>query len=287
MIKLIAIDMDGTLLNHEGQVSAGNKQAIEMAKAKGIVVAVATGRSYHGARKILDEIGFDGPLIYLNGSCIQLSTGEWIEEIFLPRSKVDELTPLFQEEGIYYEFYTRDGIYRNRDGIEMIQREMERIKDSAPEMVRWLESFTGRRQHRIEERVKGQFAEDILADPRIGIYKSMALSIDLEKLNRVRAKVELLSDVVAASSSTYNFEVNHREAQKGIAVKKLATRLGIPMEEVMVIGDNQNDLSMMRLAGTSVAMGNAEDEIKQACTFVTKTNAEDGVAWAIQKFVGE
>ncbi|MFC7441925.1 Cof-type HAD-IIB family hydrolase [Laceyella putida] len=287
MVKLIAIDMDGTLLNHEGQVSTANLQAIEMAQAKGVVVAIATGRSHHGARKVLDEIGFGGPLIYLNGSCTQLPSGELVEEIFLPRAKIDELMPLFKEGGTYYEFYTRDGIYRNRDGIEIIKKEMEEIEDANPLIHRWLESFTERRQHRIEDRVEGRYAEDILADPSIGIYKSMVLSTDLHKLKRIRARVEAQADVAVASSSTYNFEVNHPEAQKGIAVKKLANRLDIPMEEVMVIGDNQNDLSMMRMAGISVAMGNAEDEIKEACRFVTKTNEEDGVAFAIQKFVGE
>jgi Cof subfamily protein (haloacid dehalogenase superfamily) len=287
MVKLIAIDMDGTLLDHEGRVSEANRQAIAAAQAKGVVVAIATGRSYHGARRVLDEIEFMGPLIYLNGACTQLPDGELVEEIFMPPGKVDELAHLLKDGGTYYEFYTRDGIYRNRDGIEIIKAEMDKLEHVDTSLHQWLESFTERRRNRIEDRVKGRYAEDILAVPSIGIYKAVALSSDLPKLKRVRQRAEAVSGVAVSASSVYNFEVNDQKAQKGIAVQKLAERYGVPMQEVMVIGDNQNDRSMMKVAGVSVAMGNAEDEVKQICRFVTKTNTENGVAHAIRKFVGD
>ena len=114
------------------------------------------------------------------------------------------------------------------------------------------------------------------------IFKIFGSSFNKVHLDNARKKLELLPGLAISSSGAGNLEITNINAQKGIAVEKYAKTKGISMKEVMVIGDNYNDLSMMKVAGYSVAMGNAPAEIQAACTTVTTTNEFDGVGMAIE-----
>jgi Cof subfamily protein (haloacid dehalogenase superfamily) len=278
---MIVTDLDGTLLNREGKVSEENLQAIRDAMRKGIHVVVATGRSHAGATEILKEAGFRCPLIHLNGACIRTEEGSLIRTIELERDLARQLHQIFQEIGIYHEIYTERGIYANRDGINHLKVEMDLIQSANPTVQPELLKFVASKQFRTS-RVRDAHFEDVLEHAETRIYKVLAFSMVEKKLREARQRAKSLQGLVVTSSAENNIEINHPDAQKGEAVSFYAEHVGIPLSEVMVIGDNYNDLSMMKVAGVPVAMGNAEEPIKRACRYVTKTNYENGVAHAIR-----
>ncbi len=121
----------------------------------------------------------------------------------------------------------------------------------------------------------------------IDVYKILAFSLDDEVLEQVEQNLKDDASIAITSSGFSNLEFNHPKAQKGIAVKEFAAQLGIEMKDVMAIGDNFNDASMIEMAGYGVAMGNAAEAIKDMADFTTKTNHEDGVAHAIQTLLSK
>jgi Cof subfamily protein (haloacid dehalogenase superfamily) len=192
-----------------------------------------------------------------------------------------QLHQIFQEIGIYHEIYTERGIYANRDGVNHLKVEMDLIQSANPTVQPELLKFVASKQFRTS-RVRDAHFEDVLEQAETRIYKVLAFSMVEDKLRKARQRAKSLEGLVVTSSAENNIEINHPDAQKGSAVSFYAEYVGIPLSEVMVIGDNYNDLSMMKVAGVSVAMGNAEEPIKRECRYVTKTNNEHGVAYAIR-----
>ncbi len=285
MIRLIAIDMDGTLLNRKGKISERNRKALRLAQQRGIMVVVATGRSYHGATDLLREADLRVPLIYLNGACIRSDKDEWMRGITLDSDAVYRMHKAFQEIGIYHELYTADGIYCNRDGYNHLKVEIDRIRSANPSIQPDLARYVANRHYR-KTRIIEKYYEDIAENPDSSVYKVLAFSTIDEKLKQARQKLGAFRKIVVTSSSKSNIEVNHPDAQKGLALQYLAQKYGISMKQTMVIGDNFNDLSMMKLAGLSIAMGNAEEDVKKICQHVTRTNDEHGVAYAFSRWAG-
>lgn len=285
MIRLIATDMDGTLLNREGKISVPNRKALSLAQQRGILVVVATGRSYHGAMDLLREADLHFPLIYLNGACIRSEKDEWIKGITLDPDAVYRMHEAFQEIGIYHELYTEDGIYCNRDGYNHLKVEIDRIRSANPAIQPELARYVANEQYSTS-RIIEKYYEDIAEDPNTSVYKVLAFSTIDEKLKQARQEMESISGIVVTSSAQNNIEINHPGAQKGLALQHLAQKYNIGMNQAMVIGDNFNDLSMMKRAGLSIAMGNAEEDVKTACQYVTRTNDEHGVAYAVSRWAG-
>lgn len=285
VVKLIAIDMDGTLLNEKGEVSLANAQAIRSAQKQGVHVVIATGRSYNGALGVLQPAEIDCPIIHLNGACTRSLDGELLRSVRLDNKTAHMIHQAFQETGIYHELYTDDGIFANRDGYNHLKVEMDLWKSANPAIQPEMMQMMVKKQFRQAQVRDHMFLEDVIAEPSYQIYKILAFSMMHEKLEQAHSKVAGLDNIVITSSANNNIEINHLEAQKGKALAELASRWDIPLAETMAIGDNRNDLSMLQMAGIGVAMGNAEQEIKDLCDFVTRPNDEDGVAFAIQKFV--
>ncbi|MGM7700231.1 Cof-type HAD-IIB family hydrolase [Pseudalkalibacillus sp. Hm43] len=283
-MKLIAIDMDGTLVNNNTTINEENVEAIKKAQAAGIHVVVATGRSFEEAVNPVEEAGLNLPIIAINGAQFRNKEGEIKNSITLSKETYYKVDELLNHYSMYYELYTNKGTYSN--DLEMaIDIIVDIIKSANPEV-------TDSHAHKLADyRVKNgriHYTEDyhdIVKDPEVEIYK--LLSFSRNEKNRTDAMNDFLTfnDLAVSRSAEANIEITHRDAQKGIAVKNYADELGIPMKEVMAIGDNYNDVSMFELAGISVAMGNAEEDIKRLCSFTTKTNDESGVAHAIHTFM--
>ncbi|MBA4602279.1 Cof-type HAD-IIB family hydrolase [Thermoactinomyces mirandus] len=285
MIQLIATDMDGTLLDREGKISEQNRKALRLVQERGILVVIATGRSYHGAMDLLRDSGLHVPLIYLNGACIRSEKDELMKGITLEPDAVRRMHEAFQEIEIYHELYTGDGIYCNRDGYNYLKIEIDRIISTNPTIQPELARHVANRKYRTS-RITEKHYEDIAEDPGASVYKVLAFSTIDEKLKQARQKAKSFSGIVVTSSARHNIELNHPDAQKGLALEYLAQKYGISMKQTMVIGDNFNDLSMMKKAGLSIAMGNAEEYVKKACRYVTRSNDEHGVAYAISRWAG-
>ncbi|OON40224.1 sugar-phosphatase [Izhakiella australiensis] len=265
-IKLIAIDMDGTLLNPQHQISAGVKAAITAAKAKGINVVLATGRPYVGIERYLLELDLQREEQYAisyNGALVhRAADGELVSEVSLGFDDYLYFEALARELGVHFQALDKTALYTpNKD----------------------ISEFTIHESYLTGIAVRYRSVEEM--DPQLTFPKVMMID-----------KPELLDAAIARlpqaardkytllKSAPYYLEILDKRVNKGYGVKMLAELLGLKPEEVMAIGDQENDIAMIEYAGTGVAMGNAIESVKSAAQFVTRTNMEDGVAYAIERF---
>ncbi|TQI78070.1 hypothetical protein FHU10_1940 [Serratia fonticola] len=266
-IELIAIDMDGTLLNPQHQITPAVRQAITAARNRGVHVVLATGRPYIGVQDYLRQldiqgegdfcITYNGALVLkaTDGTCILQETLGFEDYLYFER--------LAREFGVHYQAFDFDTLYTpNKDIGKYTVHESEMT--GIPLKYRSVEEM----------------------DRAIRFPKVMMID-EPELLDSVIARLpaEALERYTIMKSAPYYLEILHKKVDKGAGVKMLADHLGIKQENVMALGDQGNDMAMVKYAGVGVAMGNAIPELKAIAQFVTTNNTEDGVARAIEKFV--
>ena len=287
MIKLIASDMDGTLLNNKMGISPSNIAAIREAERRGIQFMVATGRGYLEAKPALDEAGISCAMITVNGAQVYNKEGRSLFTVGIESALAKQVMEILESNHIYYEIATTKGVF-SVNHAQRIENVAGHIAASLPHLT-YKMAIAMAAAHL--ELLHVQFVTDfqqLLDDPDIEIFKFICFDMNGPKvLGPIGEKIGQIEHLTVTSSGQNNIEVNHANAQKGIAVKHVAKDLGIPMEEVMTIGDNFNDESMLRVAGVSFAMGNAEPEIKEIAKYVTSTNIENGVGEAIMRAINE
>lgn len=266
-IKLIATDLDGTLLDEKGHISKRNAEAVKMAIAKGITVCIASGRIHATCLPFQEELGLDTPLIAVNGAWIQHGERVLGRSPLAHDAFVDALS-LSERHSVA--------------ALAVIDDRMAYLSEHREYMAELLGFYEADRHFfelpsRLEliERVKAQGCE------RLAFF-----SREIEALAPIRAELaQNFSQRLEISSSwATNIEAGALGINKGTAVAKIAAMYGFSPEEVMTLGDHDNDAAMLRFAGCSVAMGNASEIAKDAAMHVTKTNAEDGFALAIEKY---
>ncbi|WP_119318207.1 Cof-type HAD-IIB family hydrolase [Companilactobacillus formosensis] len=285
MIKLIASDMDGTLLNEKMEVSDRNIQAIKDAQKAGIEFLIATGRGLSEAKPFLRNQVHPG-YITLNGAEVFDSDEKLISSNPISAESQNKVVDYFHKYNVYFEVVTDKGIFSN-------DREA-RVNNLANLLVKLNPGTSFKQALRdTQERVKMMpmnFVDSydhIFSDKSFKIMKLIGFN---EHQHRVLApmKKEItknIKDVVVTSSSPNNVEVNSVDAQKGIALLQYAKKRNISPDEIMAIGDNLNDYSMIRDAGVGVAMKNAIPAIKEIAQVETDNNANDGVAQIIEKTI--
>ena len=286
MIKLIATDMDGTLLNAAHEISQENQEAIKFAQEHGITVVIATGRAFYEANTPVAETDLKGPYICLNGAEVRDETFNIMSTSHLNHSLVSKITSTLKEKDIYYQVYTNRGIY-----TENPQRDLEIYIDIAERAGQKadVEKIENSIQKRIDNgtlKIVDNYdkIEDI---PGELIMKILAFDSDLGKIDLVGQELAQSPNLAVSSSSRGNLEITHSDAQKGIALSTIAKQLGIDLKDVMALGDNLNDVSMLERVGYSVAMDNAAPEVKTVAKYVTDSNENSGVGKAIKKFLKE
>jgi Cof subfamily protein (haloacid dehalogenase superfamily) len=281
MITCIATDMDGTLLNEHQEISEVNKKAILEAMEKGIEVIVATGRSYEEARYVLKEAGIACDVICVNGAEVRNKQGEIMHQAGIPGEKAAQISKVLNGLGIYFEVYTNQGTYTENveTGMKVIIDIFTTANPSVPE-----EKIRQSAKERFEEGGI-TFVEDygqIFREEGQLVYKFLVFSFNDALLEKAKELLADVTDIAISSSGKENLEINSKGAQKGIALEKLAKQKGHSLENTMAVGDNFNDLSMMKVVGRPVSMGNAVEEVKDFCNYTTATNKEDGVGKAIR-----
>ncbi len=284
MIKCIATDMDGTLLNSMQEITAENKEAILEARRKGVEVVVATGRSYAEAMFVLNQAGLSLPVINVNGAEVRGEGGEIIEANPLEKTKAREVISILKDQGIYFEIYTSQGTFTEdrEKGVSVIFDIFSSANpDAPPSLIRKgaEERFEKGLAHVVES------YDSLFEDESQPFYKILAFTYDEEKQRAGREALAQIEGLAVSSSGHLNIEVTSLNAQKGTALEGFVKAKGISMSETMAIGDNENDLSMLRRAGRSVAMGNASALIKGQCDLVTLSNDQSGVAKAIMEVI--
>ncbi len=268
MIRLIATDLDGTLLDTKGGISARSAEAICRAREKGVIVCIATGRIHATCAPFHKALGLDGPIIAVNGAWIQHGE-KLIERHALPQDAF--------EDGL------RIAESREVSPMAVIEDRMAYLSEDK----RYLDKLLGFYEDRSCFMELSSRAEMIERVKTAGCERLSFIGSDASALASLRAELtERFSQWLEVSSSwATNLEIGKAGISKGYAVERLAAMYRIPYEEVMALGDHDNDVSMLRFAGVSVAMGNACEEAKAAARYITGTNGEDGFAEALERFV--
>jgi Cof subfamily protein (haloacid dehalogenase superfamily) len=268
------IDIDGTLLDSEGNVSAASSESILRVKRKGLHVVINTGRILQEADNILRYAGIKTPVIAANGAYITDCN----------RQKVIFKDTL--EENMLKWMLERSKIYHVSVGFSALQKFY--CDESFFELSRKL-NYTWQKQYE-----KGVIDEPICVHTdqewdtifsKNDIYKCNLFSYEFEPLQKIREDVQELDRLAVASVDQHGIEFNNKNISKGNAMLKYLEYHGIEIEQSFAIGDGDNDISMIEMAGFGVAMGNADAELKEKADYITETNDRDGLAIAINKFL--
>ncbi|PRY83667.1 Cof-type HAD-IIB family hydrolase [Alkalibacterium olivapovliticus] len=285
MIKLIVSDMDGTLLNERMEIPTATVSLIKRAQERGIHFAVATGRDYPLAAPLLKEQMVLCPLIASNGAQYFDGSGRNLYNIGLEKKTVrDMLSICSKYDGLHEELMTSNGIYSNNiDQREELVATM--LSSTNPDIS--FEEALEIAKDKIEE-MDIKFVHDyseVIDDNSLVILKVAVHSMEGQNvLGPLKKELyDSISNLAITASSTKNLEINHLGAQKGLAVARLARDLGLKRDQVMTIGDNINDISMLEWAKYSVAMANGEDEVKAVANYETASNRQNGVGDAISR----
>ncbi|TCL57305.1 hypothetical protein EDD76_109168 [Kineothrix alysoides] len=271
MIKLICIDMDGTLLGDEFSIPGQNLEVLKHAVEAGVEIALVSGRPFNIARYFADLIHPKVHVIATNGTYFRYNQA--VYEKSLNAEQMERIYTVAAKHHLVIHFKGRNKVISN-----------EWIEESHPYK---------RTNPKLKEEDKMEFIENadlnkVLEGQSNDIYKALIFRADkvLEE-NLIQAKLELkqYEDLEVVSSHPCNFEVMRGGTSKGEAVRELSAYLGIKRDEIMCIGDNENDISMIRYGALGIAMGNGTEEIKAAADYITDTNINAGVAKAVQKFV--
>jgi Cof subfamily protein (haloacid dehalogenase superfamily) len=281
-MKLIALDMDGTTLNSNKEISEENIKAIKKAQQEGHIVMILSGRPFVLVNKQISKHGLDLPIGGNNGTELYVG-GRLLERTSLTLSQSLKIALELEEESVPYKIGTNKGTFVHKDWFERFDDVLAsgRVPDEYFEHKDY-KMFTA------SPKVYGQGFfnnyEEVINEES-AVQKFLALTLDPKQKQRLHRKIEAISETCVTSSSPFNLEIMQINGNKGNGLKIMARHLNIPLEDTIVIGDEKNDLPMFRVAGLSIAMGNADEDVKKHTDLVTLTNDEHGVAYAIEKYV--
>ena len=287
MIKLIASDMDGTLLNHNHKIPKENVKLINFAKNQGIEFVVATGRAYYEALPALNEENINCDVISFNGGIVYDKNGNIISITPMLPKDLYYTIEILKSFDISYQLYTKNTIYTTSIETD-INAYIDLIRSNGYDPD--VEHLRAEAQQKLDVGyiTEVENIELYLNEKENPPIKIIAISNDISKLENA---AKLLSDntsISVTSSGANNIEIMHKNATKGEALKEIAKIYGINLENAVAIGDNLNDQAMLDIVGYSVAMKNGNTILKEQAKYVTeKTNSEGGVADTIFKLIEE
>jgi len=272
-IKLIALDLDGTLLTTQKMLTDRNRGALQKCAEQGIEIVPCTGRIWKGVPEVVKNLPGVHYAITVNGAMVEdVRTCRTLDERKMNVQTALDILNMAGQFQTMYDAYV-DGLGYGEARF-MEHMDAYGIPETLQTMI-------------LSTRIPVQ---DLIS-------KIQAMARPVDKINyffsdaaeRLRAKqaLELRHDVIVTSSFPENLEINGPGATKGEAIVRLADYLGIPREQTMGFGDGENDMTMMTMSGVGVAMGNAVDILKKHADYVTVTNDEDGVAAALEHFLWE
>lgn len=268
-IQLLVLDIDGTIAGESNEIREPVKQAVRAAQAKGIQVAIATGRMYQSALRFYQDLGATLPLMVYQGALIRDPATETVHRHWtVPAHLANALLDYFEQPQLRTKlsvhFYINDQLY---------------VREITPETADYLTRST------IQAIPVGDLRKTLHQEPT----KVLALADDVELIDTLLIELRqryLPTELYLTKSVATFFEATNPLVNKGTAVKYLAEEyLGLQPENVMVVGDNFNDLEMIQYAGIGVAMGNAPEPVKAIANWVAPNVEADGVAAAIEEFL--
>ncbi|WHY01436.1 HAD family hydrolase [Neobacillus sp. DY30] len=260
-MKCFSIDLDGTLLNSEHNISAANMQTIDELLQEGHAVILNTGRAYGDVIKLKALEHLQIPIFCVNGAVLFSQAGELLYEATISIEMYKEIFPILKSLGVGILVYTNYG------GFPSTLPSLH--KKSKQELNVLFEEFN---------------YDEILEKDQLKIYKLIALTHhdELEKVEAVKMALGDKFPISMASSYPNNVEITSNEAHKGKALLRYQKMMNLEFDEIIAFGDGGNDLAMFEVATTSVAMANAPLHVQQKADIVTKSNDEDGFAYAVR-----
>lgn len=259
--RLIATDLDGTLLDSRGRIPPEVVAAVQQAAAAGIELIIASGRNRPAVEPVLHELGLRTPHIGTGGAYLALPDGQVLFHEPVPAAFIPEIAGLTRRFGLGMGFFEMDATYL----------------EGPPDLVDWmLKNYSS----------PGTLVvEDMLA-AGVGLPGKIFWWGDIPSLfEAVRILEERNLPLTLVRSLENGFEINSAGVTKGRALQAYAALKGIPLEQVVAFGDHHNDLSMFSVAGLAVAMSNAPAEVQAAARVVAPTNDHSGLAWGIRNLV--
>lgn len=262
-IKLIATDLDGTLLDSSGKIPEANKAALRAAAARGVHVTISTGRMFGSALRFATQLGTTIPLICYNGAMVRYPGGELLSHTPLDLGLAKRLLAIFRERKLYVQSYIDDVLY---------------IRDDHDEEFReYLRHFG----------ISGRPIGEELYNPMTAPTKLLAMTETAEESEQLMFELRerFGAEVYITRSNSDFVEMMAPSVNKSKSLAGVANNLGVGMDEVLAIGDGENDVEMVANAGLGIAMGNGGSKIRAAVRHIAPKNDENGVAWAVEKFV--
>lgn len=265
-IKLVAVDIDGTLITNDRKITPQVFDAIQDAKKQGVKIVIATGRPIAGVQELLKELHLQEPgdyVITFNGGLVQdTSTGENIVQERLTYDDYMSIEYLSRQLNVHMHAVTKEGIYTANRNIGKYT-----VHESA--LVNMPVFYRTPEEMRDKEIVKIMFIDE----PHI-------LDAAIAKIPK-----EFYDRYNLVKSTPFYLEILPKESSKGNAIVHLAEKLGLTMEQTMAIGDAENDRAMLEVVGNPVVMENGSDELKKIAKYISKSNQESGVAYALREWV--
>lgn len=271
MVKLIALDLDGTTLNKEGVISEENRTALEQAAERGVNVVIATGRPYSALPKDVFDIDSIRYVLTSNGARItDLKTGKNIYENCMARVTAEKSVELLRQHDYVIECFVEGIAYIDRAYFEMVKASGRSYRS-----VKYI----------LETRNPVDDIYQFILDHRDHIENINVNFEDISEKPAMREKMLTIPEATITSSFDHNLEIGGATTSKAEALRCMCGILGISTAEMMAVGDSPNDIAMLKASGTPVAVGNAKDEVKAVACYIAPENYRHGVADAVRHFV--
>ena len=289
MYKLVAIDLDGTLLNSYGQISNRNLETLKKAIAKGTYIVLASGRNTISVKNFANEIGARDYIICGNGANVyDLKNNKNVYSRYLDKKKVLELIKIFDDNSIYYSINTEDSIITKSLNYNVLfyYNENNLKEDDKKAKIQ----ITSDVYKYISERTEEDYLKINICDNLSTIFNSITnkvkkiKGIDVLDVGHMSRKI-IKTGTEEKSIEYYYTEITKENTNKWDAIEYLINKLEIKKEEVIAIGDNVNDEIMIKNAGLGIAMANSAPYVQKNADEVTFNNNQDGVANIIEKYI--
>ena len=287
MYKLIAIDLDGTLLNSKGEVSIRNRKAIENAKKKNVEVVLTSGRPIMSVKNLANEIGANNYMICGNGAITyDIQNEKIIYERFIEKEKVLKIIEICEENNIFYTLYTKDLILTQKLYYDILFYNQENA--NKPENKKTNIKIVKNMKQYVKKEKNEKYLKINICDNNKTIFEKILRELKKIKDIDVLEPEHMSRKTIKIGAEEFNIEYYYTEitninVDKWGALEDLINKLGIKQTEVIAIGDNVNDIKMIQNAGLGVVMGNAAPYIKENANFVARDNDSDGVAQIIEE----
>jgi 5-amino-6-(5-phospho-D-ribitylamino)uracil phosphatase len=272
--RLLALDVDGTLLDPDGQLRPAVQNAVLATQERGVRVVMCTGRRFRTALPLAQQLQLRDPAVVHNGALVKdVQSGATLQQCYMPPEVYNQAFALLRQCGepmVYVDAF--------HEAVDIVTAGLEHVHPFQREYLQ-------------ENLTHCRIVPDMATPPAYGVVM-MSVMADEAYLRGLRTQVQQALEgrarvnlLMNKNYQGYILEILHPSVSKWDALQRWAQGEGIAAEEIMAVGDDENDLEMIRHAGLGVAMGNAAEAVKAAADFVTGSNADDGLVQALQQFV--